>query len=192
MSTDQLGRVAGPTILLASGRYFDVDNPAAPPPTIADIAWSLAQASRWSGQCFVNGEHVFYSVARHSLMMAEVAPPELAFAALLDDASEFAWRDLANPLKKKCDDYRQAEKFTQRALEQAFLVPLHDKDQIKSLDKRMMATERRDLMNWNPDDVWPYLVGVDPFDFIVTPDLSMNATAEQFIDTFYRLGGSDT
>jgi hypothetical protein len=81
---------SGPTILLASGRYFDLLDPLGSKFDITDIAAALGKICRFTGHC-----RRFYSVAEHSVMCSRYAPgsrgvvrPEMRVACLLHDASE--------------------------------------------------------------------------------------------------------
>ncbi len=86
--------VAG-VVELMSGVMFDLQNPQMEDIRFDDIAWSLARQLRY------NGHSPFaYTVARHSILMSHVVPPEFAMEALLHDAGEAYLSDVVNPLKK--------------------------------------------------------------------------------------------
>lgn len=190
--TNDNGRVNGPTILLSSGRYLDVDRPLSPPPTIEDVAWGLASRCRWSGQCISkHGTHLFYSVAQHcvlmSLMMSISGKPHLAYPALMHELDEFVWGDLSGPLKVKVPDFVRESKETGRYLAQYFGVQPHDAVELKIADKRMMATERRDLMgSWSQGDYWSYMGDAEPYDMVIEP-WSFERSADAFLDSYKDL-----
>lgn len=61
---------------------------------IKDIAHALSLKCRFTGHC-----RTFYSVAEHSMRVAELVRPELKLAALLHDAAEAYLPDFARPIK---------------------------------------------------------------------------------------------
>ena len=72
----------GPTIMLASVKLFDFLDPHGSDFDIDDIAHSLAHICRYSGQC-----RAFYSVAEHSILVADTVA-EFGYEALLHDSAE--------------------------------------------------------------------------------------------------------
>lgn len=78
---------------------------------IVDIAWAL------SNQCRYTGHTPFhYSVAQHSLYVADAVPQEYRLAALLHDASEAYLSDVARPWKSELPDYMKLEAKLQGAI----------------------------------------------------------------------------
>lgn len=197
------GRVQGPTILLSSGRYFDVTEPYAPPPTIVDIAYALAATNRWRGQTIqrVTGRHCFYNDAQHCLItrshvreqlevlgmkLSETDIQSIEYAALMHELGEVPWGDVSGPFKVLVPDFKAWEKKSEHDLKQYFQVPIASEfnDIIKIIDIRMMATERRDLMaSWNPDDYWEYVGNALPYDDPIEP-LNSEVAAVHFLKTF--------
>jgi len=84
----------GPRIMLRSGGWFDFLDPWNSPFTVEDIAHGLAHVCRYAGQC--DG---FYSVAEHSMLVADIAD-EHPLQALLHDAAEAFMGDITRPLKQ--------------------------------------------------------------------------------------------
>lgn len=91
----------GPFIITHTGRVFPYDDVSPENICIEDIAHSLSHLCRYTGHT-----NMFYSVAQHSLLVAEkvVGSPEAKLAALLHDAAEAYTNDLSSPLKRYLDD----------------------------------------------------------------------------------------
>lgn len=81
-------------IRLYSGRYVNPLRLTVDDIDLVDIAHGLSNRCRFNGQC-----KRFYSVAAHSLRVAELVPRELRLQALLHDASEAYLFDMPAPLK---------------------------------------------------------------------------------------------
>lgn len=128
-------------ILTYSGEWFNLESPHTHAYSIADIAVSLSRIVRW------NGHTKFpYSVARHSLEVCELVPPEHQLAALLHDAAEAYIGDISTPVKELLPDikYLEMQILTQIGNQFGFDTPLHET--VKNADETMQATEWRDLM----------------------------------------------
>lgn len=155
-------RIVGPTILLASGVYFDFLDPESCSFEIEDIAHGLSHICRFAGHC-----REFYSVAQHSVYVSQIVPPEHAFAGLMHDAAEAYVGDIAKPLKDLLPEYRVIEDRVEVALlaRHGLTLPLHPS--IKEADIVMLATEQVALMR-NRDD-WEYTRGRKPADIDIQP-----------------------
>jgi hypothetical protein len=121
---------------------------------IYDIAHALSMQCRFTG-------HVkeFYSVAQHSVLVALHCPREDRLWALLHDATEAYLVDVARPVKQHAvmEPYRTIENDLERMICQRFGLPLEKPSSVHIADKRMLATEKRDLMGTEPMDwEWPY------------------------------------
>lgn len=97
-----------------------------------------------------------------------MSAPEDALWGLLHDASEAYLVDVPSPLKKMPEfaAYRVAEKKLQEVICQTFGLPSEEPDSVSIADKRILATEARDLTftqgrGWSTT-AWPY-------DFSITP-----------------------
>ncbi len=109
---------------------------------VNDIIHALSNLSRFGGHT-IN----FYSVAQHSVLVSLMCPEEDALWGLLHDASEAYLIDVPSPLKK-CPEfvfYRQAEKKLMDVICGVFKLPSDEPPSVKLVDKRILATEARDL-----------------------------------------------
>lgn len=139
---------------------------------IEDIAHALALKCRFTGHC-----RTFYSIAEHSVRVAELVPADDKAWALLHDAAEAYLPDVARPIKGKIlfDDACGREPFAK--LEDLLLRRLGEKfglklpawyqkqgersfppdpipDVVHQADLILLRTEARDLMapppeSWN-------------------------------------------
>ncbi len=188
MKDASIRRIKGPTILLGSGTYFDFESPETSELTIEDVAYGLAFACRFAGQCVsrLTGKRVYYSVAEHCVRMSYAAEPRLAIQALMHELGESTCGDMTGPLKSICPDYKSVEKRCEAAALQSFGIEKTDPDEIKLLDLRMLATERRDLMRWNGEE-WDWTKGAQPFEFDIIPWSPPELAAERFLDRYWEL-----
>lgn len=146
----------GPTILLASGHYFDLLDPAASRFQLRDIAQGLGNACRFAGQC-----NRFYSVAEHSWHASYLVPEHLRFAALMHDAAEAFLGDVTRPLKALLPEYKAIELTVEEVIDDRFaLCGLCRDPAIKHADLAMLAAEQRELMPPHADN-WAILEGLD-------------------------------
>jgi hypothetical protein len=161
-------------IMTASGRPFWPLEPRVGDVVIEDIAHHLSHLCRFTGAV-----RVFYSVAQHSVLACE----ELAASAsdgqartaglygLLHDASEAYLMDIPRPLKHDAafEVYREAEARLQAVIYQAFgLNPDGEPPLLKTIDRRLLRAEQRDLMpppalQERRDDVDPLPIVIEPW-----------------------------
>ena len=143
------------TIMLASGRYFDLRAPESCEIKIADIAHALSNICRFTGHT-----REFYSVAQHSVLVSLAVPRVHAFAALLHDAAEAFVTDVSAPLKALLPDYKRLEKQVQAAVFAHFGLPPELPDCVKKADLVLLRTEQRDLMGAGADE-WSVTRGIE-------------------------------
>lgn len=187
---------------------FDLSAPRAEDVRIEDIAYSLSRLCRFTGHC-----NRFYSVAEHSIYVAEIVAenrPEWALAALLHDAEEAYIGDISSPLKALIRNYVGGPAIlgsitdgVEAAIEERFglfdgKTPqgkgpyLARRDAIKAADLTMLATERRDLMPEPPDGDWFASTGVQeyaPREDCSIPRLSGYGWEALFLARFRAYGG---
>lgn len=158
-------------IITAGGTQFDLLNPTASAVHPRDIAASLARICRFNGHC---RDH--YSVAEHSLRVAELVAPEHKLVALLHDATEAYVGDMVSPLKQMLPAYQQIEQRIWHIICERFGISPTLPAEVHQADLTMLATERRDLMPAHPEE-WACLAGVTPISGVIKP---LTATHARF------------
>lgn len=135
----------GHWITTYTGKQFHFLAPQPDEIDIIDIAHHLSLVCRFVGAC-----REFYSVAEHSIRVAEIVPDEYKLHALLHDASEAYMPDLPRPEKAELPEFKRMEINILAAVGDKFLPEgWHKKDSkiIKQADNILLATEARDLMD---------------------------------------------
>lgn len=135
-----------------TGRKFWPLDPRPEEVFIEDIAHSLSMQCRYAGHC-----QKFYSVAEHSVLVAQVIEPEFALYGLLHDAAEAYLVDVPRPVKPYLTGYAEAEDRVWRAICARFNLDPDNKDAIEAIkraDNAVLAAEQPILMP-NPPEPWP-------------------------------------
>jgi uncharacterized protein len=138
------------------GRAVDLAEPEPATIAIEDIAYALARQARFNGHA-----KGVYSVAQHSVLVAEHCPTMLQLAGLLHDAAEAFVGDMTSPMKEVspglAHEFSLVEARVVAAIAGKFGVALRDFDApaVKLADLQALATEKRDLMSecvrkWKP------------------------------------------
>jgi hypothetical protein len=143
---------------------------------IEDIAHALALQCRFAGHC-----QRFYSIAEHSVRVAEACSPENRLWGLLHDAAEAYCCDLPAPLKRlpEMKQFRDCEKAILLAIAEKFKLPPNIPAEVKKADLTLLATEKRDLMVPGPQ--WGWLP--DPLPGRILP-LDQQAAERGFLTEF--------
>lgn len=131
----------GEWIQTYTGAAFYPMDPRPEDVRIVDIAHALAHQCRFAGHTVD-----FYSVAEHSLHVAQIVPKAFRLAALLHDATEAYVLDLPGPIKDMLPDYREMENRVWAAIVRRFDLPLILPPAVKYADKAMLATEGRQAL----------------------------------------------
>lgn len=132
-------------------------------PTSGEIAWSLAHINRYTGHA-----RRAYSVAEHSLLVADIAYVQGAgcltqMLCLMHDAHECIVGDVSSPVKHMLGaTWAAFEAFHQHALLQAYDLDedMDDrKEFVKHCDLIALATERPDLTHFDAsiNTPWPVI-----------------------------------
>lgn len=158
--------------LAGIGQQFNV-------PTIEEIAHALAQINRFTGHAKRP-----YSVAEHSMLVATIAAGEGAspvqqLAALLHDAHEAYVGDVSSPLKWALGlQWDMLEHNQEMAVHNALGIRsamVAHRAKIKRWDLIALATERRDLLKWDPATSEPWAILDTPGDEVQPIDLRLDA-----------------
>lgn len=150
-------------VITLSGKRFNILKPDPDMVKIEDIACALARQARFNGHT-----RFFYSVGQHSCIGAEVSPTkDIALQMLFHDATECYVGDLVSPVKALCPDFEVIESRIHWAISQKFNIDYPLPKVVKQIDRRLLATEVRDLItkdlaSWN-------IAEDEPFDFPIIP-----------------------
>ena len=151
-----------------SGLTLDLLHPSLDMIVWEDIAEALAKTCRFGGHCMG-----FYSVAQHSLVVAQLLPRRWRAWGLLHDAHEAFTGDLISPLKALIGEpIRAIERRLDALIYEAAGLSPPDAElaaAIKRADLVALATERRDLVEPSHRTAWTILEGVEPADVTIRP-----------------------
>ncbi len=146
-----------------TGIFFDPFAPDQALIRIEDIAHSLSLQCRFTG-------HVrrHWSIAQHSLLVADLCPPEHKLWGLLHDATEAYLADLPKPIKHHPDmhEYRRIESELECAIAERFGLAMPIPDAVHLADRIALFAEADALHHgttpWR--EVRPEFVCSDEFD----------------------------
>jgi uncharacterized protein len=180
--TEYRGERVGDWIQTFTGRAFYLLDPRPEDVDILDIAVALSRAPRYAGH-----SRCTYSVAQHSYFASIYAPKPFALEALLHDATEAYTGDITRPLKRILGPvFADIEKRIHFAIAERFRIPKKISAEVKVIDDRLLATERRDLLGkppipWHHDER-----GIQPLPIKIEPQFFYK-TLGQFISRFEEL-----
>lgn len=100
------------------------------------------------------------------MVMSRMVEPDIAIHALLHDAAEAYLGDIVMPVKHCLPQFAEIEERMLRVIYAGLNVRWPTEEQLERVhtaDLRMLATEKRQLLA-KPDEFWPVLDGVKPFD----------------------------
>lgn len=124
------------------GKFWPLD-PRANEIRIDDIAAALGKLCRYGGQCIR-----FYSVAEHSVLVAEQAPDWCKLTALLHDAPEgLGLVDIPRPVKGSLSQYRTAEQAVAYQVARRFDLMWPLPDVVKTIDNCICTDESEQNMS---------------------------------------------
>ena len=182
-----------PWIQTRDGHAVSLVEPDLSEVTIYELAHSLARINRFTGH--TRGP-IPYTVAQHSVLVAQHCSPKAAYAGLCHDLHESLCGDITSPVKRalaneaRYDGVHEVEVRLMRAVMSRFDVPLTDEiaANVYREDMRALVTERRDLMGnvqawpWDVDEA-AYPAWVE----LIVPWGIAEAEA-RFLEAFWMLG----
>lgn len=180
-TVDDTGLVDGAAIQTYTGVLFNPFHPRPEDIDIRDIAHALSQQCRFGGH-----SKTLYSVAQHCLLVSKYLPAPFKLWGLLHDASEAYLVDIPKPIKNFLPDYLDIEYRLEQEIARAFGLRWPVPAEVKVIDQRILATERRDLMRPGPE--WQGLP--EPFADKIDP-LQPPVAEYRFLTEFYNLTGGD-
>lgn len=130
-----------PQFITYTGKLVDLQHPERFSIDIEDIAHALSQLCRFAGHT-----NRFYSVAQHSVIVAQNVSPQYALYGLLHDSAEAYMVDMPKPLKDILPGYKVIEKRLETVIFKRFgmydaVIP----DEVNTVDKRLVYTEAIEL-----------------------------------------------
>lgn len=163
-----------------SGKKMYPKNPTPDTVIIEDIARSLSMMNRFCGHTKFP-----YSVARHSINCASIAPDGFKLEALLHDATEAYLSDIVMPAKRSLPEYEIMENdIYKHAIAPKFGLNDRISDEVKYVDKVMCVTEAYHLLqdySWIYDDYWPKMNND-----ITIMERHWKVDMKEFLNAFYQ------
>ena len=176
-------------VMTLSGRLWPLLAPRPDDVVWPDIAESLAKICRFGGHT-----RLHYSVAQHSVLVADLLPPALRAYGLLHDAHEAFLGDITRPMRMALAALGEGaalDELTRRADAAIHAAaglpwPLSPADEaaVKAADTIALATEARDLM-MGRQGFWDFLP--PPHRRVITPAAWPKAM-DLFNERLTRLG----
>ena len=170
-----------------TGEHFSFTNIESNNICIQDIAHSLSLICRFNGHC-----QEFYSVAQHSIHVADMCAGITQLHGLLHDAAEAYTNDIVRGLKNKLfinmEGFKSWETVVLNHIYSSLDIPLPNSQEltaIKAIDNIILATEARDLFDPPPTPDWD-IADLDPLTTTITPVPSIRAE-KYFLEMYYDL-----
>jgi hypothetical protein len=148
----------------ASGKKFFPYAPAPEQVDIETIARHLACQARWNGATrhrFLP-DRIYYSVAEHSVYVAdyvanELDRPDLAFDALMHDAAEAYIPDLIRPLKYSPEfraPFKAVEERIEKVIAKKFRLQFPMPKEVKTADDALCLAEWNQIVPRDAGEIW--------------------------------------
>lgn len=154
-------RIGGWIWTYTGGQLYPLD-PRPDEINIKDIAHALSMQCRYNGHC-----REFYSVAQHSVHVAQHCSSKNKLWGLLHDAPEYALSDVVRPIKPKLAGYQEYEDNLMRVIATRFaldgdVIP----NEVERIDTAILADEKAQLMGTEPA---PWILPEPPLGIRITP-----------------------
>ncbi len=181
------GNHRGLNMQLYSGKAFYPNDPRPEEIDIQDIAHSLANQCRYNGHT-----KRFYSVAEHSVLVAEMVAQEtldtnVIRQALMHDAPEAYVGDIIRPLKLQLTEWEAFEIPVWEAICKRYSMNSKFDSIVHKMDHASCSIEKRDLMNPSIGTCWGNLPEADErFSVIGLPP---DEAKDLFLQKFWTLFG---
>lgn len=178
---NRVGELHKYAIQTTSG-WFDISTPRVEDVRLEDIAASLAKLCRFTGH-----SREPYSVAQHSVHVAELVPDFAKLAGLFHDAQEAYIGDISRPMKWLLEDLspgtvKRIEANVACVISQKFGIENSHQRLIKWADNVMLATEKRDLF----DSQVPWKGLPSPAPWMVVP-WPAEVAEQRFLEAYHGL-----
>lgn len=164
-----------------TGRKFSILDPQPEDICIHDIAHALALTCRYGGQC----KH-FYSVAQHSILVAEKCKEENQLWGLMHDAAEAYIGDMPKPFKPFMANFDEIEEKIIAVIADKFGLPMPMPTQVHTIDRKMLVTEAAVLLpgcSWVED----YKPSVTKYNDVQIHVLGPEQSEQAFHNVFSQL-----
>jgi hypothetical protein len=167
-----------------TGRLVHPLEPSPSEISVFDVAHSLSQMCRFLGHT-----EGFYSVAQHSVLVSQHVPREDALWGLLHDASEAYICDMPAPLKHdpRMSVYRDTEDLLMAAICARYDLRPEMPLSVKIADKRLLATEFRDVTTIDDPDWIRLECGFEPLSDYHIASWAPSFAESMFLDRFEEL-----
>ncbi len=169
-----------PSIQLYSGKPFYFDKFKEEYIDITDIAHSLSLIVRFNGHC-----NWLHSVALHSWYMSHLVSPENALCALLHDATEAYMGDVVTPLKNLLPEFSKMENELWEVIASKYQLPVDMPNEVKNQDKKIVFSEKRDVLNRNLGVDWGQ--EVQPHKNLFIEEIPWQVVKRMFLTRFNEL-----
>ena len=183
---DKMSTSDSPWITTFSGRQFFITRATVDDIYIEDIAHGLSNVCRYAGQ-----PKTFYSVAEHSVRMAEALSydPAPTLVALLHDAAEAYLGDVTSMVKDCLPEYKKMEQYLQYVIYDKYGIrhcPLMnpDIDMVKALDVAIRTPEVKSLF---PVGYKAWSWKLVEYDYGKIRPWSHKKAEEKFLKMFHQL-----
>lgn len=168
-----------------TGIKFNFLDPQPEQISIEDIAHSLSMQVRYTGHC-----NKFYSIAEHSLLVADLCP-EHELQALMHDASEAYLTDIASPIKPFLQNYKMMECKVMGAINRKFGIDEFIADGVHHADVQALRIESKQLMHSKGIGWAVNNIVTSPIPDIEIQSLVPEEAKKRFLERFHKLYSGD-